>query len=73
VNLIQIGKIVINFEHVTDILPGDPAGPHPESLLLNLINGNHHTFTGDDAAALKAYIERTGKTLVKPLRDLEGH
>jgi hypothetical protein len=69
VNLVRIGKIIINFEHVTDIVPGDPAGPDPESLIVNMVTGKTFTFTGDQADGLRAFIERTVKTAVKPLED----
>ncbi len=71
-NLLRVGRIVLNLDHVTDILEGDPAGPHPESLIVNFANGRQHTFTGDAAEGLRAYLERTAKGAKAPLKDLEA-
>ena len=68
-NLVRIGKIIINFDHVTDILQGEAAGPNPESLIVNFANDRKHTFTGDDAEGLKAFLDRTAKTAVKPQKE----
>ena len=71
-NLLRVGRIILNLEHVTDILQGDAAGPHPESLIVNLADGRKHTFTGHDAEGLKAYLDRTVKEAKAPLKDLEA-
>ncbi len=68
-NLVRIGKIIINFDHVTDILPGDLDGGDPQSLVVHLANGKTHGFSGDEADGLRAFIERTVKSAVKPLDD----
>ena len=70
-NLVRVGKIIVNFDLVTDILQGDQAGPDPESLIVNFVNDKKHTFTGDDAEGLRAYIERTAKTATRPQKDFE--
>ena len=72
-NLVRVGKIVVNFDHVTDILQGEAAGPNPESLIVCFANDRKHTFTGDDAEGLKAFLDRTVKTAAKPLKDFEIH
>lgn len=43
-NLIRIGRIVVNFDRVTEIIQGDPAGPHPEAFVVNLGHRRSHTF-----------------------------
>jgi hypothetical protein len=69
--MIRVGKIVLNLDHVVDIIQGDPAGPHPEALIVNFVNGQKHTFTGDDALGLQAYVERTVRSATAPLKDFE--
>ncbi len=71
-NMLRVGRIIVNLDHVTDIVQGDPAGPHPESLIVNFANGLKHTFTGDDAEGLRAFLGRTVKIASVPLKDLEG-
>ena len=70
-NLVRIGKIIINFDHVTDVLQGDPSSPNPESLIVIFVNDRRHTFTGDDALGLQAFLERTVKKAVAPEKDIE--
>jgi hypothetical protein len=71
-NLLRVGRIIINLDHVTDIIQGDSAGSHPESLIVNFVNGLKHTFLGEDAEGLRAYLERTVKGAKAPLKDLEA-
>jgi hypothetical protein len=68
-NLIRIGKIIINFDNVTDVIQANPSGSEPETLSVQLINGKSFTFTGDEAHGLQAFLDRTVKTAVKPLDD----
>ncbi len=49
--LVRIGKIIINFDLVTEILQGEAAGPNPESLIVHFGSDRKHTFKGDDAEA----------------------
>jgi hypothetical protein len=70
-NLVRIGRIIINFDLVTEILQGEAAGPNPESLIVHFANDRKHTFKGDDAEALQAFLERTTKNAVSPQKDLE--
>ena len=72
-NLVRVGKIIVNFDHVTDILQGEATGPNPESLIVYFANDRKHTFTGDDAEGLKAFLDRTAKNAAKPLKDFEIH
>jgi hypothetical protein len=68
-NLIRIGKIIINFDNMTDVVSEDPSGSNPETLVVNMIGGKTYTFTGDEAHGLQAFLDRTVKTAVKPLDD----
>jgi hypothetical protein len=68
-NLIRIGKIVVNFEQVTDIVSADPDDPNPESLTINFSNGKTITFNGDDAHGLLVFLDKTVKSAAKPLDD----
>jgi hypothetical protein len=70
-NLVRIGKIIINFDQVTEILQGEAAGPNPESLIVHFGSDRKHTFKGDDAEALRAFLDRTTKNAVSPQKDLE--
>ena len=70
-NLLRVGKIIINLDHVIEILQGEAAGPHPESLIVVFANDRKHTFMGDDAAGLRAYLDRTAKNATVPQKDLE--
>ena len=70
-NMIRVGRIVFNLEHVIDIIQGDPDGPHPEGLTVNFISGQKHSFIGDDALGLRAYVDRTVKSATVPLKDFE--
>jgi hypothetical protein len=72
-NLVRIGKIIINFDVVTEILQGEASGPDPDSLIVFFGNDREHTFTGEDAEALRAFLERTTKNAVAPQKDLEFH
>ena len=72
-NLVRVGKIFVNFDLVTDVLQGEGAGPNPESLIVHFANDRHHTFTGDDAEGLRAFLDRTAKNATKPLKDFEIH
>jgi hypothetical protein len=65
VTMIRIGKIIINFDTVTSVLPGIEPG----SLIVRFVNDQSQTFTGDDADGLLAFLERTVRTAVKPLED----
>ena len=69
--MLRVGNIIVNLDQVTDIIQGDPAGTHPESLIINFVNGQTHTFSGDDAAGLRAYLERTVRSATAPLKDFE--
>jgi hypothetical protein len=64
-NMLRVGKVIVNLDHVVDITS------QPHSLIVNFVNGQTHTFTGDDAEGLKAYIERTVKSATVPLKDFE--
>jgi len=70
--MLRVGKIIVNLDQVTDIIQGDSAGLHPDSLIVNFANGQKHTFMGDDAEGLRAYLERTVRNAAVPLKDLEG-
>ena len=70
-NLVRIGKIIINFDFVTEVLQGEATGPNPDSLVVFFGNDRKHTFTGVDADALRAYLETTTKNAVPPPKDLE--
>jgi hypothetical protein len=70
-NMLRVGKVIVNLDHAVDIIQGDPAGPHPESLIVTFVNGQKHSFTGDDALGLRAYVERTVKSATAPLKDFE--
>ena len=71
-NLLRVGQIIINLEHVVDILQGDAADSHPESLIVRFPEGRTHTFTGDDAEGLRAYLARTVKNAQAPQKDFES-
>jgi hypothetical protein len=71
VNLVRVGKIIVNLDLAIDILPGDAAGPDPGSLTVHFVDDREHTFTGDDAEGLRAYLERTAKNAKTPQKDLE--
>jgi hypothetical protein len=70
-NLVRIGRIIINFDLVTEILQGEAGGPEPESLVVHFGRDRKHTFKGDDAEALRAFLDRTTKNAVTPQKDLE--
>jgi hypothetical protein len=70
-NLVRIGQIIINFDHVTEVLQGEAIGPNPESLIVIFVNDRRHTFNGDDALGLRAYLERTVKSAVAPQKDFD--
>jgi hypothetical protein len=70
-NMLRVGKIIVNLDHVVDIIQSESAGPHSQSLIVNFVNGQAHIFTGDDAEGLRAYVERTVKSAAVPLKDFE--
>ena len=68
-NLVRVGKIVVNFDLVIDVLPGEAGGPDSEGLIVNLVDGRKHTFTGDDADALRDFLTRMAKGARGPRTD----
>jgi hypothetical protein len=70
-NMLRVGRIVINLDHVIDIIQGDAVGQNPESLIVNFVDGRKHTFAGDDAEGLRAFLGRTVKSASAPLKDFE--
>ena len=68
-NLVRVGLFVINFDQVTYIFQGDPDGPPPEAVIVHFVGGGHHTFTGDDAEAVREYLARTTKRSKIPRTD----
>ncbi len=63
--LIRIAKMVINFDNVTEIIPGIEPG----SLIVRYVNDHSQTFTGDDAEGLQVFLDKNVRTASKPLED----
>ena len=63
--LVRIGNVVVNFDNVTAIV----NGIEPGSLIVRFVNDQSQTFIGDEADGLRAFLDRTVRTAVKPLGD----